>query len=33
MHYLDALLMLVRWAKDGWEVHPINITSEFDGWI
>ena len=33
MTYLDTLIMLMRWARDGWEVHPINILSEFDGWI
>jgi len=24
--------MLIKWAKEGWEVHPI-IGDEFDGWI
>jgi len=27
---IDALLMLLRWKKDGWEVHPI---VDFEGWI
>ena len=27
------LLMLCRWACDGWEIHPIDIKSEFGGWI
>lgn len=33
MTYLDILLTLLRWKKDGWEVHPINLDSEFSGWI
>jgi hypothetical protein len=33
MNYLDTLLMLLRWAQDGWEVHPINLSTDFDGWI
>ena len=32
MRLLDDLLMLLRWAKEGWEVHPI-INDEFKGWI
>jgi len=32
MNYLDTLLMLLRWARDGWEVHPI-INNEFSGWV
>jgi hypothetical protein len=32
MNYLDTLCMLLRWARDGWEVHPI-IDAEFNGWI
>jgi len=31
MNFLDALLMLLRWKQDGWEVHPI--TDEFNGWF
>jgi hypothetical protein len=27
------LLMLYRWAREGWEIHPIDIKSEFGGWI
>ena len=33
MTYLDILLTLFRWKKDGWEVHPINLDNEFTGWI
>jgi hypothetical protein len=33
MTYLDILLTLLRWKKAGWEVHPINLDSEFSGWI
>ena len=33
MKYLDALWMLLRWARDGWEVHPVPISTEFTGWI
>ena len=33
MNYLDALLTLLRWQQQGWEVHPIIITAEFPGWI
>jgi|LauGreDrversion4_2_1035121.scaffolds.fasta_scaffold102754_5 hypothetical protein len=29
---ISALLMLLRWRQDGWEVHPI-IDSEFEGWF
>jgi hypothetical protein len=32
MNFINDLIMLLRWAKDGWEVHPI-ITDEFKGWI
>jgi hypothetical protein len=30
---LDTLLMLLRWKGAGWEVHPIDLTSEFRGWF
>jgi hypothetical protein len=33
MTYLETLLMLIRWSRDGWEVHPINLDSEFNGWV
>ena len=33
MNYLDALYMLMRWKKDGWEVHPLIDTEEFRGWL
>ena len=29
---IDTLLTLLRWKRDGWEVHPI-IDNEFTGWI
>ena len=32
MSILDDLMMLYKWAKEGWEVHPI-IDNEFEGWI
>lgn len=33
MNYLNTLLMLLRWSKDGWEVHPIDLSTDFDGWV
>jgi len=27
---IDALLMLLRWKRDGWEVHP---TIDLEGWV
>lgn len=33
MSYLDTLWTLMRWAKNGWEVHPIIGQEEFKGWI
>ena len=33
MNFIDTLLMLIRWARDGWEVHPIDFSTEFDGWV
>lgn len=32
MNYLDTLWMLLRWSRDGWDVHPI-IEDDFRGWI
>ena len=32
MNFINDLIMLLRWAKDGWEVHPI-IDEEFKGWL
>jgi len=32
MRCIDDLIMLYKWAKEGWEVHPI-VDSEFKGWI
>ena len=33
MNCLDTVIMLLRWRQQGWEVHPINLDSEFQGWI
>ena len=33
MNYLDALWTVLRWKDTGWEVHPISLDSEFQGWI
>jgi hypothetical protein len=33
MNFLDILWTLIRWKNEGWEVHPINLNSEFKGWI
>jgi hypothetical protein len=33
MTYLDILWILLRWKNDNWNVHPINLDSEFSGWI
>jgi hypothetical protein len=33
MNYLDILITLLRWKDHGWEVHPIDLTSEFRGWF
>ena len=30
---ITTLLMLLEWSRAGWEVHPINLDSEFHGWI
>ena len=32
MRVLDDLIMLFKWAREGWEVHPI-VDKEFEGWI
>jgi hypothetical protein len=32
MNYLDALWTVLRWKRNGWEVHPI-IDNEFTGWF
>jgi hypothetical protein len=32
MSYLEALLTLLRWRQQGWEVHPI-LDDEFSNWI
>ena len=32
MRYLDSVWMLLQWARDGWEVHPV-INNEFTGWF
>jgi hypothetical protein len=33
MTFIETLVMLFRWRKQGWEVHPINLDQEFTGWI
>ena len=33
MTYLDILWTLLRWKNQGWEVHPIDLDSEFTGWF
>jgi hypothetical protein len=33
MNFLDTLVMLLRWKDMGWEVHPIDLSSEFTGWV
>jgi hypothetical protein len=33
MNFINTLLMLLRWKQDGWDVHPINLDSEFSGWF
>jgi hypothetical protein len=32
MRCIDDLMMLYKWAREGWEVHPI-VDEEFEGWI
>jgi hypothetical protein len=32
MKFINDLIMLYKWAKEGWEVHPI-VDSEFKGWV
>jgi hypothetical protein len=33
MTYLNMLWTLLRWKNNGWEVHPIDLSSEFNGWF
>ena len=33
MNFLDTLVMLLRWQQQGWEVHPIGLEDEFQGWV
>jgi hypothetical protein len=33
MNYLDALWTVLRWKRDGWDVHPVNLKNEFSGWF
>jgi len=33
MTFIETLVMLFRWKDAGWEVHPIDLDSEFTGWI
>jgi hypothetical protein len=30
MNFIDALLTLLRWKRDGWEIHPV---IDLGGWI
>ena len=32
MTFINDIIMLIRWAKEGWEVHPM-IDNEFKGWV
>lgn len=32
MKLINDLIMLYKWAKEGWEVHPI-FNNEFEGWV
>jgi hypothetical protein len=32
MKCINDLIMLYKWAREGWEVHPI-VDDEFGGWI
>jgi len=32
MNYVDTLIMLLRWKREGWDVHPI-IDKDFAGWV
>lgn len=32
MTFVEALVMLLRWKRQGWEVHPL-IADEFFGWF
>jgi len=33
MTFINDLIMLYRWARNGWEVHPIIDAEEFGGWV
>jgi len=33
MRFINDLIMLIRWARDGWEVHPTIDSEEFGGWV
>jgi hypothetical protein len=30
MNFIQTLVMLLRWARDGWEIHPL---LDFEGWV
>ena len=32
MKFINDLIMLFKWAKEGWEVHPF-VDEEFEGWV
>ena len=33
MKFLDALMTLLRWKDQGWDVHPLIDADEFGGWL
>lgn len=33
MKFIEVLYTLFRWKHEGWEVHLINVDSEFQGWV
>jgi hypothetical protein len=33
MTFIEILITLLRWKQQGWEVHPIDLSPEFSGWI
>jgi len=33
MNFIETLVMLIRWKQQGWEVHPIDLKNEINGWI
>ena len=33
MTFISDIVMLLRWARNGWDVHPGIEAEEFSGWI